>query len=417
MSHLKSTRPDVASSWSPEPNPDSPEPRQDEEINLLDLLIVIAKNKAKIAATTLGAAFLSVIGSLLMPDIYTGTVKIMPPQQTQSTAALLVGQLGGLASAAGTSFGIKNPNDLYVGMLRSRSVADSIIRRFELQRLYDQKTMVETRKKLAANSIFTSGKDGLITIEFDDQDPERAAAVANAYAEELDKLSQSLAVSEAAQRRLFFERQLQQAKQDLTQAEVALKETQERTGLIKLDDQGRAIIEAVATLKAQISTMEVHLRSMRTFATDQNPDYVRAQQQLSGLRAELTKLERAQVSSDGEVLLPTGKVPEAGLEYLRRFRDVKYYETIFELLARQFEIAKIDEAKEAAIVQIVDRAIVPDRRSKPKRGLIVIVVTLVSGFLALLWAFVREARERASQDPAQAVRLAALRRYASFRRG
>lgn len=387
----------------------------DDEASLLDFLIVLAKHKKFIAGVTLGAAIVSAAVSLLLPNIYTGTAKVLPPQQSQSTAAMLLGQLGGLAGLAGGSVGIKNPNDLYVGMLKSRTVADNIIGRFDLQRLYDQETMVETRKEFASNSSITTGKDGLINIEFDDEDPKRAAAVANAYVEELDKLTQSLAVTEAAQRRLFFERQLKQAKDDLSNAEVALKVTQEQTGLIKLDDQGRAIIEAVAALRGQISAKEVELRAMRTFTTEHNPDYVRVRQQLAGLRAELTKLERAQIGGGGDILLPTGQVPAAGLEYVRKFRDVKYQEAIFELLAKQFEAAKIDEAKEAAIIQVVDQAIAPDRKSKPKRALIVIGVTLAAGFLAFIWAFAREARERASRDPVQAARFAALRNYASFR--
>jgi uncharacterized protein involved in exopolysaccharide biosynthesis len=328
---------------------------------------------------------------------------------------MLLGQLGGLAGLAGGSVGIKNPNDLYVGMLKSRTVADSIIVRFDLQKLYGLQTMVETRKEFANNSGITAGRDGLITIEFDDEDPKRAAAIANAYVEELDNLTQALAVTEAAQRRLFFERQLRQAKEELSKAEVALKVTQEQTGLIKLDDQGRAIIEAVAALRGQIAAKEVELRAMRTFTTENNPDYVRVQQQLAGLRGELTKLERAQVSGGGDILLPTGKVPEAGLEYLRKYRDVKYQETIFELLAKQFEAAKIDEAKEAAIIQVVDQAIPPDRKSKPKRALIVTGFALIASILAILWSFVREARERAIKDPLQAARFAALRKHASIR--
>jgi len=300
-------------------------------------------------------------------------------------------------------------------MVKSRTVADNIINRFDLQKLYEQDTMVETRNALANNTTVLAGKDGLITIEFEDKDPARAAAVANAYVEELDKLTQVLAVTEAAQRRLFFERQLRQAKKDLSEAEVALQKTQEETGLIKLDDQGRALIEAVAVLRGQISAKEVELRAMRTYTTETNPDYVRTQQQLAGLRTELAKLERAQASGQSGIMLSTGKVPEAGLEYLRKFRDVKYQETIFELLAKQFEAAKLDEAKEAAIIQVVDKAVAPDRKSKPKRALIVILATLSAGLISLLWVFVLEARERASKDPVQAARLAALRRYASFR--
>jgi uncharacterized protein involved in exopolysaccharide biosynthesis len=155
---------------------------------------------------------------------------------------------------------------------------------------------------------------------------------------------------------------------------------------------------------------------MRTFTTRTNPDYIRAQQQLAGLRDELAKLERAQISGDGDILLPTGQVPEAGLEYVRKFRDVRYYETIFELLARQFEAAKIDEAKESALIQIVDSAVPPDRKSKPKRAVIVVLSTIIAGFFAVLWALLYEKKEQLSNDPAQAARLANLQHYSSFRR-
>jgi tyrosine-protein kinase Etk/Wzc len=402
------------STLTPEP---SVKQEAGEEISFLEFLIVVAKHKVMIGVSVLAAAVLSAAISFLLPNIYTGTARLLPPQQSQSAAAMLLGQLGGLAGIAGNSLGIKNPNDLYVGMLKSRTVADKIIDRFDLQKLYEKDTMVETRKELEDNSSVTVGKDGLITIEFDDEDPKRAADVANAYVEELQILTQSLAVTEASQRRLFFEQQLKQARDELASAEIAMKAIQEKTGLIKLDDQGRAIIEAVATLRARIAAKEVELGAMRTFATDNNSEYVRGQRELSALRGELVKLERAQVAGAGDILLPTGKVPEAGLAYLRGLRDVKYYEAVFELLAKQFEAAKIDEAKESAIIQLVDKAIPLDRKSKPKRTLIVIVVSLIAGMAALLLAFIHEARERARADPIQAARLAALQRYTSFRGG
>lgn len=399
-----------------EKDEDSAQPIDSAEINVLDLLIVIAKHKKMIVTVTFGTAILSAVVSLLLPNIYTGSAKVLPPQQNQSSAAMLLGQLGGLASLSGSSVGIKNPSDLYVGMLKSRTVADKIIGRFDLRNLYAKKTMVETRIELASRSNIIAGRDGLISVEFDDEDPKRAAAIANAYTEELDKLTQSLAVTEAAQRRLFFERQLKQAKDDLSSAEVALKVTQEKTGLIKLDDQGKAIIQAVAALRGQIAAKEVELRAMSTFTTVKNPDYIRGQQQLAGLRAELAKLERAQVSGEGDVLLPTGKVPEAGLEYLRKFRDVKYSEAIFDMLAKQFEIAKIDEAKEAAVIQVVDQAVPPDRKTKPRRALIVLLATFAAGLISLVWAFMRESWNRASRDPIQDARLVAIRQHLSFRK-
>ncbi|MGB8856906.1 MAG: GNVR domain-containing protein, partial [Burkholderiales bacterium] len=199
----------------------------------------------------------------------------------------------------------------------------------------------------------------------------------------LGRLTRTLAVSEASQRRLFFEKQLLQAREELTKAEFDLQKTQEKTGVIQLEGQARAIIEGVAQLRAQIAAKEVQLGSMRTFATAQNPEYQRAQQELAGLRAQLKG--REQESGDkGDVLVATGKVPQIGLENLRKIREVKYHEAIMEIMARQFELAKVDEAKDSAMIQVVDQAIEPDRKSKPARALII----LGSFFGALLFAIV-----------------------------
>lgn len=389
-----------------------PLPAEEDEISLLDLLIVLAKHKRLVAGLPVAAGIVAAIVALLMPNVYTATARILPPQQGQSSAAAMLGQLGGLAGIAGGALGIKSPADLYIGMLKSRTVADSLIARFDLKKIYDQETMQATRKALESKFAVTAGKDGIIAIEVDDLDPKRAAAMAGGFIEELTKLTQTLAITEASQRRLFFEKQLKQAKQELADAEIGLKQTQETTGLIKLDDQGRAIIEAVAQLKAQVAAKEVQIGAMRTFAAAQNPDLVRAQQELAGLKGQLAKSERNnQALERGNILVPTGKIPEAGLEYLRKLRDVKYYETIFELLAKQYEIAKIDEARDTSIVQVLDPAIEPEKKSKPKRTLIVLLSALAAGFIAVIWAFVKEAGERARQNPQQAERLDTLRRY------
>lgn len=389
----------------------SPVTDQEDEISLLDLAIVLAKHKKLILGLPFIAAIVAAAISLLVPNIYTGVTSILPPQQSQSTAAAMLNQLGALAGVAGQTLGIKNPNDLYVGMLKSRTIADNLIARFNLRKLYDKNTADEARKALEKNSRISSGRDGLITIEFEDEDPKRAATLANAYVEELYKLTQTLAVTEASQRRLFFEKQLKLAKDNLATAEVALRQTQETTGLIKLDDQGRAIIESVARMRAEIAAKEVQLGAMRTFATENNPDYIMLSQQLGGLRAQLTKLEKANNTGQGDIFVPTGKVPAVGLEYVRKMRDVKYHEVLFELLAKQYEIAKADEARDASIIQVLDKAVEPERKSKPKRSLIVILTALVVGFLAVLWAFIKEAGEKARQDPQQSERLNLLRRY------
>lgn len=390
----------------------------DEDIHLLDLLIILAKNKKLILGAPLAAAVLTTLFSLTMANVFTGTTKILPPQQSQSGAAAMLGQLGALGGLAGNSLGIKNPSDLYVGMLSSRTISDSMIQRFKLQTVYETDLQSDTRNALSGVSKFMVAKDGMIVIEVNDKDPKRAAALANGYVEELQKLTQTIAITEASQRRLFFEKQLQQAKQGLGDAEIALKQVQEKTGLIQLNGQSEAIIRAAAELKAQIASKEVGLGAMRMFATANNPDYIRIQQELSGLRAQLTKIETGMNHGKGDISISTSQVPEVGLEYVRRVRDVKYYETIFELLAKQFEIAKIDEAKESSVIQVLDSAVEPDKKSKPKRGMLVLLAAIFTGFLAVCWAFIKEAinKTKANPDPEDHARLQVLRRYLSWKK-
>jgi uncharacterized protein involved in exopolysaccharide biosynthesis len=385
--------------------------QEEDKVDLLDLAIVLAKHKKLILGLPLGSAIVAVIVTLLMPNIYTGVTRILPPQQSQSTAAAMLNQLGGLAGIAGQSLGIKNPNDLYVGMLKSRTVADNLISRFELRKLYERKTLDDTRKELEGNTRITSGRDGIIVVEFEDKDPKRAAMIANAYIEELYELTQTLAVTEASQRRLFFERQLDQTRKNLTNAEAAARQGLEKGGLVVVDAQGRGMIETTARLRGQIAVKEIQISAMRAFATGQNPELRQAQHELDAMKQELAKMEGTSSLRDN-----AGSVRKSeGMENLRLLRDVKYYETIFELLAKQYEIARIDEARDASLVQVLDKAVEPERKSKPKRTLIVILGALSAGFLAVLWAFIAEAGERARGDPDSAPRLQALRAYLRFR--
>jgi uncharacterized protein involved in exopolysaccharide biosynthesis len=379
----------------------------DDEISLIDLAIVLAKHKKLILGAPLITVVIVALISLLIPNSYTATTQILPPQQQSGAASALLGQLGALSGLAGVSAGIKNPNDTYVAMLKSRTVSDNLIRRFKLQAVYDKKYSSDTRKKLEKASTITAGKDGVIVVMVDDRDPKRAAALANGYVEELQKLTKVLAVTEASQRRLFFETQLLQAKQALGDAEIALKQLQEKTGLIQLDAQAEALVKAGSELKAQIALKEVELGAMRTFATGNNPDYIRIEQLLGGLRSQLAKVEAGSVT--------TRKIPEAGLAYVRKVRDLKYAETVYELLAKQFEIAKIDEAKEGSMIQVLDRAVVPDKKSNPKRSLMVALATLAVGFAAVLWAFVVEGLNRAKEDADNAARLAKFRQLLQWK--
>lgn len=382
----------------------------DDEISLLDLAIVIAKRKRLVLGLPTFVAVVAIAVALQLPNVYTGTTKVMPPQQGQSSAAAMLSQLGGLAGLAGGAAGIKSPSDTYIGMLKSRTVADNMIQRFDLMKYYETKFPSDARKALESRTVIAAGKDGIITIDVDDLDPKRAAELANAYVDELFKLTKVLAVTEASQRRLFFERQLTQAKESLARAEVMAKSAVEKGGLASIDAQGRSLIEVTGRLRAQISVKEVQIGAMRSYAAEQNPQLKMAQQELAALKTELAKIE-----GNGKSMGGASGEAGAGFDNLRLLRDVKYYETIYEMLAKQFELAKIDEAKDSAVLQVMDRAIEPDRKSKPKRASIVMVSTLAAGFLAVLLAFVFEALEKARQNPESSERMRTFRRYLAWR--
>ncbi|HEX3661664.1 MAG TPA: GNVR domain-containing protein [Acidobacteriaceae bacterium] len=413
--HYSGLNEDSVSFSGPGPSGKSP---KDDEISLLDLLIVVAERKRLVLYCTAAFAIVSVVISLIWPKSFRAESILMPPHQPSSVGNLLtaeLGSLGGMAALAGGAMGIKNPNDMYVGMLRSQTVEDAMVKKFGLMQEYHARYLSAARKAFEGHvTVDGSGKDGMIHISVEDHNPEKAAAMANGYVDAFRHLSEGLAITEASQRRLFFQQQLEQAKDNLANAEEALKKTEQTTGLIQLDSQARALIETAAALRAQITAKEVQLQAMETYATGENSQIVEVQQELDSLRAQLTKLGGNE-ENPSAFFPPKGRVPEVGLEYVRKLRDVKYYETIFELLAKELEIAKIDEAREGSFVQVVDPAIVPDRKSSPKRGLIVIVSTMVGFFLGILAALVQAGLSRLREDPESGPKMALLRAALSRR--
>lgn len=340
--------------------------KKDDEISLLDLLIVFAEQKRIIFVVTAAFAILAIIVSLVLPKRYTATLTLLPPQQNSSMGSALgsqLGSMGGMAALAAGSLGLKNSSDMYVAMFKSRTVEDAMVQHFHLMQEYRARRLSDARKSFeSCVTVDGNSKDGLIHISVNDRDPNRAAELANGYVVQFRALSEHLAITEAAQRRLFFEQQLEQAKDNLGNAEEAFKQVQQKTGLIQIDAQARTLIESAASLRAQIAAKEVQIQSMRTFATSENSQVLQAEQELETLRAQLAKLGGAEDNSDSGLIVPRGRVPEADLEYVRKLRDVKYNETIFDILARQFEIAKLDEARQGALIQVVDAA-VPRKRA------------------------------------------------------
>ncbi|HEY1808131.1 MAG TPA: GNVR domain-containing protein [Acidobacteriaceae bacterium] len=391
---------------------------KDDEMTLLDLLIMLAERKRLILYYTAAFAVVSLLISLIWPKSYTATAILMPPRQGSSLSSMLtaeLGNLGGMAALAGGSLGLKNSNDMYVGMLKSQTVEDAMVKKFGLMQEYKARYTSAAREAFEHHvKVDGNGKDGLIHISVEDHSAEKAAEMANGYVDAFRHLSEGLAITEASQRRLFFQQQLDQAKDNLGQSEEALKKTEQTTGLIQLDSQARALIETAAELRAQITAKEVQMEAMKTYATGENSQMVELQQELDSLRSQLAKLGGDQENPDS-FFPPKGKVPEVGLEYVRKLRDVKYNEAIFQLLARELEVAKIDEAREGSFVQVVDPAIVPDHKSSPKRGLIVIISTFAGFFIGILAALAQAGISRLREDPESGPKLALLRSSLSRR--
>lgn len=372
---------------------DEIETKNSGEINVSELLAMLARHKKIVGGITSGSAIVSLVISLLLTPIFRAETRILPPQQSSSSIAMqLLNQMGGLANLASSAVGIKNQNDMYIGILKSRTVFDKVIDRFGLMKLYDAKYREDARKTLAAAVTITSGKDSMIVVAVEDRDPRRAADMTNAFVEEMIGVSKGLAVTEAAQRRLFFEEQLKDVRLALARAEEGIKGYQEKTGAIKIDDQARAVIQGIGSLRAQIAAREVQYKVAQTYATSQNPDLQRIEEELRGLKTELNKLE--QKGGNGHnPLMPTGRMPSVGMEYMRKLRDVKYNETLYELLSKQYELAKLDEARDAIVIQIIDKAVQPERKVKPKKAVIVALST-VSGFMfSILAVFFVERRK------------------------
>ncbi|MGA3010670.1 MAG: Wzz/FepE/Etk N-terminal domain-containing protein [Terracidiphilus sp.] len=383
------------------------------EVSLIDLLTQLAYRKWLIAKVTGIATLAGVILSLVLPARYTATTKIMPPQQTQSTASMLMmNQLtgvggGSLAALAGGGLGLKNPNDIYIGLLNSRPIADAIIQRFSLATEYRAKDMTAARKELASNTLVTSEKNGFISVSVTDKDGKRVAEMANAYTDELRILTKSLAVTEASQRRLFYEEQLKQTKDALVAAELAFQQVQQQKGLVQLDAQAKAMIESLTAVRAQVAAKQVEVQALRSYSTEQNPDVQLVERELGSLQAEESRLEQNNHVS-GIAGLALGNVPAAGLEYLRASHEVQYQQALFDMLMKQYDAAKLDESKDAAIIQVVELAIEPDHKSTPKRALIVLVATFLGLFAGCILALLLWGKELVQSDPITARRLEEL---------
>lgn len=364
----------------------------DGEISLLDLALMVSDRWRTVTCITASSAIMALVVSLFLTQRFTATVTLLPPKPNESLALNFTAQpslaIDEVALLSGRG-DIYQSNEMYVAMLQSRAVEDAVIARFDLmrechcRRLSDARRFLENHVEIDGD---TSG--GFLRIDVDDKDPIRAANIASGYVDEFRNLWQQLAITQAARRQLFLERQLEQARGRLESAEEALKETEQTTAIINVDSQAGALIQAAATLRGRIAVTETQIRGMRTYASDGNARLQEAQEELKTMRTELAQLGGSEVS-DNDLLIPKGKLTEAALEYADNVREVKYYERIYETLSGQMEVAKLDRAKQGSVVQVVDPASPADKRSFPQRGSIVLgagIVGLLAGISYALCA-------------------------------
>jgi tyrosine-protein kinase Etk/Wzc len=366
------------------------------DVSLVELFGVLSRRRSRILGPAILAGVVTGIIVFLIPVTYTAEAVILTPQQAQSSLSSFMGPLAGLAPAAGMSglgllsgLGLRNPADLYVGVLESRTIADALITQFSLKDVYDVPDYTRARKRLARNTRVESGKDSLIRVRVEDHDAARAAKLANGYVEELSKSNSRLAFTEAGQRRLFFEGQLKKEKDALAEAEIGLRNTQQATGLVAPSGQAEVLLRVGSQLHAEILSRETQLEAMKTFAADDNPRLQIVKRELGVLQSQLNQLEQGDYKP-GTLELPTGRLPEASLKYIRAVRELKYHETLFEVLSRQYEAARLDEAKSAALVQVVDRAVTPERKSWPPRTLLILAAIVAALLLSSFWELLRE---------------------------
>lgn len=370
-------------------------PEEDGELNLLDLAVPLVEHWKLLIFGSLVVGLIALGITYLLTPVYTARTAFLPPQQQQSAAAAALSSLGALSGLIGGAGSIKSPAEQYVALMQSATVMDRLIDEFKLMDVYDVKYRADARKMLEGNVHISVGKkDGLISVEVDDKSPKRAADLANRHVDELRRLNGQLALSEAQQRRVFFETQLKETRDRLTEAQQALQASGFSQGALKAEPKAAA--EGYAQLKAQVTAAEVRLQTLRRSLVDSAPEIGQQQATLNALRAQLAKVEASTDSANGP-------------DYVGKYREFKYQETLFELFARQYELARVDESREGALIQVVDAAQPPERRSRPKRALTAVAATLAAGLLLAAFVVIRHFWRESARDPATAAKMARLR--------
>ncbi|CAM4160016.1 Wzz/FepE/Etk N-terminal domain-containing protein [Roseateles saccharophilus] len=354
-----------------------------EGVSIVDLASTLASRWRLVFGGSLATGVLAFAASYLIAPTFTSKTTFLPPQQQQNSAVSALASFGALSGLAGGITGIKSPGDQYVALMQSVNIEDRVIDQFKLMDAYEAKFRFEARRELERNVRIALGKkDGLISVEVDSKDPKVAAAMANQYVAELRRLTGELALTEAQQRRVFFEGELKRTQLKLTEAQQILQSSGFNPGALK--NEPKAAAEGYASLKAQVTAAEVRLQAMRRGLAEATPEIQQQIALLGALRAELNKIETTSERGNGK-----------DSDYVTRYREFKYQETLFELFSKQFEMARLDESREGALIQVVDVATPAEWKSKPKRASIALGATTVAFLVLAIWVLATNSRKMA----------------------
>lgn len=364
---------------------------------LSDYFGVILKYRKFIGLVVGGTFVLSILISFLLPKMYMATARVLPPQENNSGLASLLSNIDDpLSGLARGIIGSQTPAAVYLGIMKSRTAADELNRKFKLKELYGAKYIEDVYSKLAdRTAIEISRKDQLICVSVMDRDPRRASEMANAYVDVLDQINRKLNITQGKRKRLFLEERLKEVRVDMEKAEIDLKTFQEKFHLVAIEEQAKVAIEGAAEIKGQIVAAQTELEVYKQFGTEKQIEAVMLKAKIKELQRQLMAIEQGEQLSTGDSNAPmTGRLsnfyipfddlPRLGLELMRLTREAKIQEKLFELITAQYEMAQIEEAKDVDTVQVIDRAVPPEKKISPKRGRIVITATILMFFITVL---------------------------------
>jgi uncharacterized protein involved in exopolysaccharide biosynthesis len=365
-------------------------------IDFLDYLEVVAKHWKLIVKITIGTFILSIIVSLQLTKVYSSTTRVLPPQQDSGMISMMIGAMGsGMANIASDLLGKSTTADLYVGILKCETVKDAIIDKFKLKELYNEKYRLDIYKVLdKVVDISTGKKDGIISITVQDKDPKLATEIANAYVEQLSNVIIKLNSTGATQNRKFLEERISKTKSDLSQAEENLKSFQSKNKALDLTEQTKGTIKIAAELIAQLANEEIKLLSLQRALTDSSQEVKNQKLVVFNLKKQQNTLEG---NLKGGAIPSIGSIPDLGQEYVRLTREFKIQENLLELFTKQYEMAKLTELNDVPTIQVIQKAIIPDKKIKPKRAVIVMLSTFTAFIFIILYVFAIESLDKLSQ--------------------